>query len=152
MKILVAVDFSDITDKVLSHAARLAEATRGALVLMHIAEPAPDHIAYDMDPGTPYAIDPAELRDGLAKRFHQEHKALQDHAEALRQRGIECKALMVQGETVDMLLAEADKMQVDFIVAGSHGKGLLGQLLLGSTSEKLLRNSRLPVHIIPAAE
>ncbi len=150
MKILVALDFSDITSKILDQAAQLARAASAELILMHIAEPAPDHIAYDMDPATPYAIDPAELRDGIAKRFQHEHKTLQAHADALRRSDIACKALMVQGDTVDMLLHEAEKMRVDFIVAGSHGKGLLSQILLGSTSEKLVRLSRLPVFLVPS--
>lgn len=149
MKILVAIDFSDITDKVLQQTQTLAQAMSAEVFLLHVAEPNPDHIAYDYDPAAVYAIDPAEIREQIAQRFHEEHKTLQQHADVLRSHGIQCKALMVQGPTVDMLLQEADKLGVDFIIAGTHGKGVLSQLLLGSTSESLVKKSALPLYLVP---
>lgn len=149
MKLLVAIDFSDITAKVLHQAEALASELDAELFLIHVAEPNPDHVAYDFDPASVYAIDPKEIRDGIAERFHQEHQNLQQYADALREKNIPCTALMVQGATVDMLLQEASKLETDFIVAGTHGKGLLSQILLGSTSEELLRKSPLPLHLIP---
>lgn len=149
MKILVAIDFSDITDKVLQQTQTLAQAMSAEVFLLHVAEPNPDHIAYDYDPAAVYAIDPAEIREQIAQRFHQEHQTLQQHADVLRSHGIQCKALMVQGPTVDMLLQEADKLGVDFIISGTHGKGVLSQLLLGSTSESLVKKSTLPLYLVP---
>ncbi|MDJ0880444.1 MAG: universal stress protein [Gammaproteobacteria bacterium] len=150
MKIIVALDFSDITQKVLNHAKKLAQALPADLVLLHVAEPHPDQIAYDFDPASVTAIDPAEIREHIAQRFHQEHKTLQEYADQLRNESLNCTALMVQGETVDMILTEAEKLSADFIMAGSHGKGMISQLLLGSTSEDLLKKSSLPVYLVPA--
>ncbi len=150
MKIMVALDFSDITQKVLSHAKELAQALPADLVLLHVAEPHPDQIAYDFDPASINAIDPADIREHIAQRFHQEHKTLQGYANQLRNDSLNCTALMVQGETVDMILQEAEKISVDFIMAGSHGKGMISQLLLGSTSEELLKKSTLPIYLVPA--
>ena len=150
MKLLVAIDFSDITTKILQQAENLATRLPAELFLLHVAEPNPDHVAYDFDPASVYAIDPQEIRDSIAQRFQQEHKTLQGYADELRGKDIPCTALMVQGITVDMLLQEAEKLDIDFIIAGTHGKGLLSQFLLGSTSEQLIRKSPLPVHLIPA--
>lgn len=150
MKILVTIDFSDITEKVLEQARRLASAMSGELCLIHVAEPHPDHIAYDYDPAAMYAIDPTEIRNNIAHRFQQEHKNLQKYADQLRSEGLNCKALMVQGDTVEMLLKEVEKMGIDFIVVGSHGKGVLSQLLLGSISESLIKKSPVPVYLVPA--
>ncbi len=149
MNILVAIDFSDITEQVLLQANKMARALSAEVILIHVAEPNPDHIAYDYDPAAMYAIDPAEIRDSIAKRFHEEHKKLQGYAEDLRGHGLECKALMVQGPTVDMLLKEAEELAVDFIICGTHGKGLISQVLLGSTSEVLIKHSPLPVFLVP---
>ena len=149
MNILVAIDFSDITEQVLLQANKMAGALSAPVYLVHVAEPNPDHIAYDYDPAAMYAIDPSEIRDSIAKRFHEEHKILQAYAEDLRNHGLECKALMVQGPTVDMLLKEAEELEVDFIICGTHGKGLVSQVLLGSTSEVLIKHSPLPVLLVP---
>lgn len=150
MNILVAIDFSDISDKLLKQAERLGKAMSAQVILMHVAEPNPDHIAYDYDPAAMYAIDPSEIRQQIAERFHREHRKLQDMAEHLRSAGLDCKALMVQGPTVEMLLGAVDNMHIDFIIAGSHGKGILSQILLGSSSEELVKKSSVPVMLVPA--
>jgi len=149
MKILVTIDFSDITKKVLDQSRKLAKSMQAEICLLHVAEPNPDHIAYDYDPAAMYAVDPAEIRNQIAQRFHQEHKTLQKDAEELRNEGFNCKALMVQGPTVEMLLNGVNKLDIDFIVAGSHGKGVFSQLLLGSTSEELIKNTPVPVYLVP---
>jgi len=150
MKILVAIDFSNIADKLLQQARLLGKAMSAEVVLMHVAEPNPDHIAYDYDPAAMYAIDPSEIRKQIAERFHREHRQLQQMAERLRADGIDCKALMVQGPTVDMLLGGVERLGIDFIIAGSHGKGLLSQILLGSSSEELVKKATIPVLLVPA--
>ena len=149
MKILVALDFSDITKNILDHASKLALSMQADTILMHVAEPNPDQIAYDYDPAATYAIEPTEIRKNIAQRFHQEHQSLQQYAEQLRQQGIDCKALMIQGPTIEVLLNEADKLGADFIVIGSHGKGMISQILLGSTSTELVKKSTLPVYLVP---
>lgn len=149
MKFIVALDFSDITPHVLQQSTSLAKSMDAEVILLHVAEPNPDHIAYDYDPAAITAIDPAEIRTNIAQKFHKEHQTLQQYSEDFRQQGIQCKALMVQGHTVDMLLKEADKLAADFIVAGSHGKGMISQLLLGSTSEALIKKTKVPVYLVP---
>ena len=53
----------------------------------------------------------------------------------------------------DLLLArivrEASELDVDMIIAGSHGRGAVYHLLVGSVSEGLLRKSRCPVLVVP---
>lgn len=152
MKILVAVDFSDITQALLENTAKLGGAMQAEIILIHVAEPHPDQIAFDYDPAATYAIEPTEIRNNIAQRFHHEHQTLQKHAKSLRERGLNCKALMIQGPTIEVLLNEAEKLQVDFVMAGSHGKGVISQILLGSTSTELVKKSTLPVYIVPATE
>ena len=152
MKILVAIDFSDISEKILQQAEKLARAMSAEIILIHVAEPNPDHIAYDFDPAAMYAIDPSEIRQQIAERFHHEHQQIQQMAEKLRAEGLSCKALMVQGPTVEMLLGAVKNMNIDFIMAGSHGKGWLSQILLGSSSEALVRKSPVPVYLVPATK
>lgn len=150
MKLLAAIDFSDITNTVLEQSSKLAGALYADLFLIHVAEPNPDHIAYDYDPATVYSIDTAEVRNSIAERFHQEHKTLQKYANDIRAKGISCTALMIQGDTVDLLVQEAERLKIDIMVAGTHGKGLISQVLLGSTSEQLIRKAEIPVLLVPA--
>jgi nucleotide-binding universal stress UspA family protein len=49
------------------------------------------------------------------------------------------------------LLAVADEVDAEVIVAGSRGFGEMKALLLGSTSQALAHHSRRPLLIVPAA-
>ncbi len=152
MKIIAAVDFSDITKNVLTQAKQFAKALPSEVCLIHVAIPDPDSISYGVDPAGMYAIDPTEMRASLAQGLHKDHQQLQQYADELRNEGIECKALMIQGPTVEVLLNEAEKQATDFFVVGSHGKGIISQVILGSVSEDLIKKSKIPVHVVPSTE
>ncbi|MBE9525335.1 MAG: universal stress protein [Proteobacteria bacterium] len=155
MKILASVDFSDITEKVLEQCKILSKAMTAEVFLVHVAEENSEYIIYDY--GYNYdssvmisSLEPSEIRDQLAQRFHNEHKNLQEYADELRKEGVKCTALMVQGPCVKMLLNEVDKLSVDFIIVGSHGKGAISQILLGSTSKDLIKESPIPIYLVSA--
>ena len=141
MELLAAVDFSDSTEKVIENARNISKSLNAKMWLIHVAEPDPDFVGY--------AAGPQTERDAVASRFHDEHKSLQHYAEKLRAEGIDCVALLVQGSTVETILHEAEKLSVGMIVVGSHGKGALMRVLVGSTSEGILHRSSLPVLVVP---
>jgi nucleotide-binding universal stress UspA family protein len=142
--IVVAIDFSPVCDRLVEEVARLAQ-SRGCYVwLVHVAPPDPDFVGYD--------VGPQDVRDRLAEELRDEHRRLQAMADALRARGIEATALLVQGPTVRTILDEAEKLDADLIALGSHGRGLAMRALLGSVSEGVLRRAKVPVLIVPARD
>ncbi len=54
-----------------------------------------------------------------------------------------------EGCPAEEILKKANELNCDAIVMGSHGKGVLQQTFLGSTTKKVLRRVRKPVFIIP---
>lgn len=140
-KILAALDFSDITGAVVDAAASLADVYAAELTLVHVAAPDPEFVGYEPGPDT--------VRDTRAKQLRGEHRELQAHAEALRARGIDARALLIQGPTVATLLEETRRIGADALVLGSHGHGALHRALLGSVSEGVVRGARLPVLLVP---
>jgi nucleotide-binding universal stress UspA family protein len=140
-KVLAAVDFSKITDAVVERATGLAEAFSADLTLMHVAAPDPDFVGFD--------VGPEHVRESRAHELRAEHRELQERAEALRERGLRARALLVQGATAEKILHEAARWGADVIVMGSHGRGALGRVLLGSVSEQVLRGAPCPVFIVP---
>jgi len=141
--ILVPIDFSDCAKTVLETAARLAEAFDGKLWVVHVAAPDPDFVGFEVGPQT--------VRDQRARDLREEHRLLQAEADALRDRGIEATALLLEGPTVEKILEEAERLDVDGIVIGSHGHGAAYRLLLGSVSESILRHTRVPLTIVPCS-
>jgi nucleotide-binding universal stress UspA family protein len=141
MRILAAIDFSESSQAVIKQARKLAQALPAKIWLLHVAEPDPDFVGYRDDPEV--------MRDVVAKRYHTEHKQLQELAGQLRGASMDCVALLVQGTTADTILKEGTRLSVDMIVVGSHGKGAMKQLILGSTSEGVLRRATVPVFVVP---
>lgn len=141
MKLLVAIDFSDPTDLILRVAKRLAAGLDASVWIVHAAEPEPDFVGYDAGPEV--------VRGQVAKELRDEHRRLQDYAEQLREAGLETKAILVQGPTVEALLEMAEKQGSDLIVVGSHGRGMVAEMLMGSVSQGLIRAGRCPVTVVP---
>jgi len=139
--LVVALDLSETTATVLAQARPLSECYAAKLWLIHAAQPDPDFVGFDVGPVT--------VRKSVADHFHEEHRQLQALAEGLRTEGFDCTALLIQGATVEVILKEAADLAADMIIVGSHGHGLVHQLILGSTSEGVIRKSRIPVLVVP---
>ncbi len=58
--------------------------------------------------------------------------------------------LLAQGDPADEILHAADQVAADLVVVGSHGRGAIGRLLMGSVAEQVLRRSNRPVLIAKA--
>ncbi len=144
MKLLVAVDFSGPTDLILRVASRLAGSLDASVWLVHVAEPEPDFVGYDAGPEV--------VRGQVAKELRDEHRKLQALADQMREAGVDAKSMLVQGPTVETLLAMAEKQDADLIVVGSHGRGMVAGMLLGSVSQGLIRAGRCPVTVVPATK
>ena len=141
MKLLVALDFSDRTEKILKQVKKIAKPLQANVWLIHNAEPGPDALEF--------RADPLSARESLAKKFHQEHQQIQNIAEQLRTEGLQAKALLVHGPTVETIIDTAEKLDVNMIILGSHGRGAMYQLILGSVSAGVIHKSRRPVLVIP---
>lgn len=140
--ILAAVDFSPVSESVIEQAAALAQAFGAALWLLHVAAPDPDFVGYE--PG------PQSVRRAVASELHDDHRRLQERSAALRVRGLDCTALLVQGSTPETIVREADRLNADLILLGSHGHGVIRRALLGSVSEHVLHHANRPLLIVPA--
>lgn len=144
MKLLAAIDFSPVTDKILKKMKELYPKMNPKLFLIHVVQPDPDFIGYEVGPPTE--------RDFMAKKFHEKHKQIQSIAEGLKKDNINATPLLLQGPTVDTIIEEAQKINADFIVIGSHGHGMMYNLLVGSIGHGLLKNSPIPLLIIPSKD
>ena len=141
MKILVAVDLSTSTKKILKTVEVIAEALSAKVWLLHVAAPEPDFVGWEAGPQT--------VRDSQAEEFHDQHRHIQEIADRLRGKGLDTTALLIQGATADKILEEASKTKANMIVVGSHGRGTAYNLIVGSVSEAVLRKSECPVLVVP---
>jgi len=141
MKLLVGVDLSESTEKVVKQTEAVASALSAKVWVLHVAEPEPDFVGMKAGPPTE--------RDSLSERFHDEHRQIQAIADRWRKAGLDATALLVQGATAETILKKSAELQIDMIVVGSHGRSAMYQLLVGSVSEKVLHKSGCPILVIP---
>ncbi len=141
MNILVAIDLSSASQKILDKAKTLALALSAKVCLLHVVEDDPDFS--DDDP------DLQNTSDQGPQEFSREHKDLQKEVDELRQSGIDTKGLLSQGSIVDVILQKSRQLEIDIIIVGTHGHGGVHHMIFGSVSEGVLRNTSCPVLVIP---
>ena len=139
--LLVPVDFSDVTPRVLDCALALARALGARLTLLHVAPPDPAFIGYDTGPDS--------VRDQVAHERRAEHRQLSTWQHVVAAEGVPGTALLMQGFPAEKILQEVSRLGVDLIVMGSHGRGALRHLLVGSVTDAVLREANCPVLVVP---
>jgi nucleotide-binding universal stress UspA family protein len=145
--ILVPIDFSDETLKVVKAAVHLAKPFLSRIILMHASEPSPQLLGIgpgsDAIPITPTQETPSppDYTESLA--------SLQEMISAT---GLTSTTVELQGSAVDLILAQAETSRVDLIVLGSHRRGPLSHLFLGSVADGILQRARCPVLIVPTSD
>ncbi len=144
MNILVAVDLSGATQKILDKAKTIALALPAKVCLLHVIEGEPDFL--DDEPDLQGTDDQGQ------QEFPQEHKDLQKEVDGLRQSGIDTKGLLTQGSVVDVILQKSKQLEIDIIIIGTHGHGGVHHMIFGSVSEGVLRNTSCPVLVIPTLD
>jgi manganese transport protein len=80
-----------------------------------------------------------------------ESVSLEALATTLRARGLKTRVELGFGDAASELARITSEVDADLLVAGSHGHGLIGDLVFGSTTSRLRHRVRCPMLIVPAA-
>jgi nucleotide-binding universal stress UspA family protein len=145
MNILVAVDLSGASQKILNYVKTLALDLSAKVWLLYAEKP--DLGFVGLGPGRPQSV-----LDKVAHDFKEKREELQNEADKLQDSGIDAESLLVQGVAVEVILDEASKLNIDLIVVGSHGHGAVYHMVIGSVSEGVLHRSSCPVLVVPTHE
>ena len=139
--ILVSLDFSTDTNSVISTAIEQAEAFGAKVWLLHAAAPDPDFVGYE--------VGPQYIRDFRASELREEHRELHELTQGVKAKGLDAEGLLIQGATVETIIAEAEKLNIDLIVCGHHEHGIFHNLIFGSVSSGIIHKSSIPVLLVP---
>jgi len=135
-RILVPTDFSGCSDAALKYGRALNETFGATLHLLHVVQ----------DPYTqPWAAEafPTPLGEMLVQWEAQARQRLA----TLLPEGDRAGAVIatIVGSPFYEIVRYATEQQIDLIVIGTHGRGPLGHMLLGSVAEKVVRKAPCPV-------
>lgn len=141
--LLAATDFSEHARHAVDRAARLAHETDAALTLMHVLPlGALQELRRWLEPDR--AVE-QHLHDDAQRRLN----ALV--AEVQSSRHVTARAVNCDGSVIDEIVREADALDAGVLVLGARGAGLWRRLVLGSTSERLLRRTTRPLLVVRQA-
>jgi universal stress protein A len=138
-KVLFATDFDEVGINAAHKAKKIADENNAKLYLVHVVEPIPAY-AYPGFAGF------AEVEISIKEQAHSELNTIASKL------GVEKESQFIEfGSTKQEVLRIAKELDVDLIVAGSHGKHGLA-LLLGSTANAILHGAECDVLIVRFAD
>ncbi len=135
-RILIPTDFSSCATRAIEYGTELALANAAPVVLLHVYR---SPMMYMPDGEWVPPISEADVRTEL-------ERGLRDAADKIRAAGVrEVQTVLVEGDARTEILRVAADRACDLIVMGTHGRGAVQHLLLGSVAEKVVRKSSCPV-------
>ena len=140
-RILCPTDLSDIAPRAFDHAMALARFYQAEIELAYVSEPLlPGPVAPASYP--PWAVlDPA-----VTGRLQAALSALAAPAADV---GVQVRPVLYEGRVVREILERARGWPADVLVMGTHGRGGFERWVLGSITEKVLRQAPCPVLTVP---
>jgi nucleotide-binding universal stress UspA family protein len=134
-KILVALDVSKADESLIPHVGRLAKLLSSQLLLLHVAE---GWAARNYD----------KLELAESDEMKSDRKYLDDIAARLRADGLVVETKLALGDPPEEVLKAAESEKCDLIAMTTHGHRLIGDIVLGSTIEKVRHASHIPMLIV----
>lgn len=139
--ILAAIDFSAVTNSIVDEATKLARAMDCRLILITVlVEPI-------------FVKEYAPPPRGVAKLMVANERAVRARLATLRQKVqaafVPADTVVRRGNAAAHILEEAEEHDAAYIVIGSHGHSAFFDLVLGSTTQRVLRGARQSVMVIP---
>ena len=140
-RILVPIDFSGHSRAALRHATEFARDFHAELQLVHVVQQATYPYFYAPVP----VVTPIELVQGVRERGLV---ALEELVAEVGDPRIHHQLEVVNGHPGTQIVAFASKHNSDLVVTATHGLTGFERLLLGSTSEYVVRNASIPVFLV----
>lgn len=139
--IVVPVDFSAQSTKLLAEAAKFAQLMGGHIDILHVVSA---DLGYAVgDAGFQYI---PELENTVVR---EDEKQLLQYQNQLKEQGISAQTQLLHGNAAESVLAFAQERHSDFLVIGSHGRSNFYDLFVGSLTKELTQKSTIPVLVIP---
>jgi nucleotide-binding universal stress UspA family protein len=140
-KILVPLDGSKVAEGALPHAKDLAYSEGAELILLTVSA----------NPALDFAFsDPGAAQSAIAEQEERGKKYITEIEEQLKSAGFKTSTLLRVGSVAEVILGVAEELQVDVIAMSTHGRTGPARWLLGSTAERVVHNSKVPVLLIRA--
>ncbi len=141
-KILYPTDFSDVATKALDYIKQLREAGSQEVVILHVIN------QRTIDGLMRHAISDSNIDNWRKKAKEVAQESLTEICKELEDVGFTVKSIIKTGFPWSEILNLEEKEAPSIIVIGSHGRSNIGEIFLGSVSERVIRRCKRPVMVI----
>ncbi len=136
--ILVATDFGEASAAALLYGRELARTFKATLHVLHVA----DDVFVRLGGDAYMAVLPQLQKDvEEASRTTLDGLLIDNDPEPIPVR----KAVITSSSTAGAIVQYARDLSIDLIVVGTHGRGAMAHLLMGSVAERVVRTAPCPV-------
>ena len=135
-RILVPVDFTDVSRRAVEYAAAIARRHESSVVLTHVAG--------SVGPNTQPEV--VWFEQLSVQKPAEEH--LRNWAGELESQGIQARSAILTGAIQEEVLNAAEREQSDLLVVGTHGRAGIQRLFFGSDAEGLYRHAKCPILVV----
>ena len=133
--ILVPVENRETDRTILEHIRPLARMTKSKLILVHVA-----------DGWAARNFDQLGLQE--SEEMKQDREYLQTVETELRAEGFEVTSVLAMGDPATEIIKLAEKAGAELIAMTTHGHRLIGDILYGSTADKVRHAVDIPVLLL----
>jgi len=149
-KVLIAMDYSPTTQKVVEMGFSMAKAMKAKITLLHVISNPVYYTSAEYSPIMGFTgflnVDPLQL-DNIKVLKKASQQFLDKSKQHLGDNTIQI--LVEEGDCAESILKAAKHLHVDVIVLGSHSQKWLENILMGSVTEKVLHHTSIPLLIVP---
>jgi len=142
--ILVATDLSETSGRALAVAVQLARDHGAALRILHVVHDVASEPWAIEAAGVDFGALTAEVRDRAERDLAACVARINPAPERMT-------AEVLVGRPAAEIIRRAADLHADLVVVGSHGRGPLGRVFLGSVADRVLRESGCPVLVVRPA-
>ncbi len=152
-KVLIAIDYNPTAQGVAEIGYSLAESMNGETTLLHVVSDYTYYSSLDYSPimgfdsfsnlGMLQTNTVVELKNAAQKYLEKIKLFLNDSS---------INTIIKDGDSGNAIIETSKEINAEVIVMGSHSRRGLEKILMGSVAEKVLRNSSIPIFIIPVKE
>jgi nucleotide-binding universal stress UspA family protein len=149
-KVLIALDYDPSAQKIAESGYALAQSMNAETTLLHVVAEAHYYATVGVSPITgfndqlnvvPMILESIDDLKAEGQKYLARTKA--------HLGGASIHTMVKEGEPDDVILDTAKAIHADIIVLGSHSRRWIENILMGSVAEKVLKNTKVPLYIIP---
>lgn len=140
---MIATDGSETSMKTAKLAVGMAKRAEGAVTAIYVV----DISRLAQLPG--YTTLPGISERLMELMFKEGEDAISEIDEMASNAGVPFEKIVAEGNPSEEILRRSSESGTDLLVMGSIGRTGIEKIMLGSVAEKVVRNSRVPVLIVP---